>query len=143
MNQKNTKYLLSHFPDLYKQYYWDKTQTCMNWGFDVENGWFSLIKKLSRDLCKVSDKIEAIQVKEKFGMLRYYYTASELTDKQVDKIRRLVDKAENDSGKICEICGKKGKIRHDLIWIKTLCTEHYNIFNDPFKYRDYRKQKKK
>lgn len=67
MNKENTEKLLKDFPKLYRQYYDDKTQTCMCWGFDTENGWFKLIYKLSQDLTKVAPDCEASQVKQKWG----------------------------------------------------------------------------
>jgi hypothetical protein len=137
MNQKNTKKLLKDFPNLYKQYYWDKTQTCLCWGFDVLDGWYDLIYKLSEDLMKVSPECECSQCKEKFGFLRYY------VDNCNEEGHKLIDEAEKKSGTICEICGKPGKSREDLGWIKTLCLEHYDVFRDPLKYRDYRRSKGK
>lgn len=137
LNKENTKKLLKDFPSLYKQYYWEKTDTCMCWGFDFSDGWFDLIYKLSEDLLKVCPGCQASQVKEKFGGLRFY------VDYCNEEGHKLIDKAEKDSYKICEICGKPGKPREDLGWVKTLCLEHYDTFINPLEYRKYRKQKSK
>ena len=72
MNEQNTKYLLETFPDLYRQYYLSPQETCMCWGFECGDGWFEIIKKLSEDITKIDPKVEASQVKEKYGSLRFY-----------------------------------------------------------------------
>jgi hypothetical protein len=59
----------------------------------------------------------AVQVKEKFGTLRFY------TDKSTKEQDAYISFAENMSAKICEVCGKPGQ-RNDGGWIRTLCPEH-------------------
>ena len=117
MNKENTKKLLNDFPNLYKQFYWDKLNTCMCWGFDCDDGWFDLIYKLSEDIVKVCPECEACQVKEKFGGLRFY------TDNGNEEVWNLVREAEEKSFTICEICGKEGKLYTEG-WYKTKCEEH-------------------
>jgi len=133
MNQKNTNYLLKKYPKLYAQYNWDKTQTCMCWGFDVRNGWFKLIDGLSKRITKLDPegKIQASQTKEKFGGLRFYIDASGLSDEQLKEVRELINIAETKSFHICEECGKKGKLRDTAGWYKTLCERHYKQISNP------------
>lgn len=119
MNKKNTKKLLKDFPELYKQYYWDPKDTCMCWAFCCDDGWFDLIYELSKKLKRLSPETEAVQVKEKFGGLRFYF------DNTTQEGANLIQKAEKMSYNICEMCGKKGKLRNDLPWIQTLCDKHY------------------
>jgi hypothetical protein len=129
LNEKNTKKLLKDFPSLYKR-------ENLMFGIETDNGWFDLIYKLSLGLTKVSPECECSQCKEKFGSLRYYvYNCNE-------EGHKLISKAENDSYKICELCGEPGELREDLGWIKTLCLKHYDIFRDPLKYRKYRRSKR-
>jgi predicted nucleic acid-binding Zn ribbon protein len=125
LNEKNTKKLLKDFPSLYKR-------ENLMFGIETDNGWFDLIYKLSQDLMKVCPECEASQAKEKFGSLRYY------VDNCNEEGHKLIDEAEEKSATICELCGKSGKLREDLGWVKTLCLEHYDIFRDPLKYRDFR-----
>ena len=56
----------------------------------------------------------ASQVKEKFGLLRFYMTSA--TDEMYDLIREY----ENKSAHICEGCGAPGKLRGDT-WYVTQC----------------------
>jgi hypothetical protein len=88
--------------------------------FSIEcaDGWFDLLRKLCEGIEKALNKGEDIfitQVKEKFSGLRFYYSGGN------DLIDKLVEKAENDSFKICEGCGKKGKLRKLNGWLSTLC----------------------
>jgi hypothetical protein len=62
---------------------------------------------------------EVIQVKEKFGGLRFYINEG------TDEIHQRIGQAELESMKTCEITGKLGKIRTDIGWHRTLCDEEY------------------
>ena len=68
----------------------------------------------------VTEKIRqvvAVQVKEKFGGLRFYYEGGD------EYINGLSAMAESMSYVTCETCGKPGKSTSDG-WIRTLCEEH-------------------
>lgn len=85
----------------------------------VNIGWSSLIEELFSfiETHKITAKI--IQVKEKWGGLRIY---TDVIDTGLDsKIIEL----EMRSFKLCEICGKDGKLRSDG-WYKVFCDEHAN-----------------
>lgn len=84
------------------------------------SGWDALIDKLIKDLLDTGWKGDILQIKEKFGGLRFY--ASETNDKQGE----LIFKAEEESFNICEVCGKPGKLRGDR-WLATRCEEHDGI----------------
>ena len=60
----------------------------------------------------------AVQVKEKFGALRFYINAGS------DEIFKKIHSYENQSYETCETCGEKGELR--LVgWYKTLCNKHH------------------
>jgi hypothetical protein len=65
-------------------------------------------------------KIQAVQVKEKFGTLRFYTNYSD------DYIDGLIAMAENMTDVTCEECGKPGKVR-DGGWIYVACDEHTRV----------------
>lgn len=130
MNLTNTMKLVEDFPELYWQYNEPIDRTSMCWGFDVGNGWFELLYELSEKLQpivveyneKFSEVNEdyrfgVVQVKEKFGTLRYYVNGSS------DSIDALIDEYEMLSGHICDVCGKFGKLRGKG-WYYTSCDEH-------------------
>jgi hypothetical protein len=66
---------------------------------------------------EIVKQVVAIQVKEKFGGLRFYYVGG---DKIVDGMVRM---AESWADNTCEVCGNPGKPRKGG-WIRTLCNEH-------------------
>lgn len=76
------------------------------------------IDKLKNQVDEEAQKIpEVVQVKEKFGTLRFYCNGT--TDKQ----QNYIDFAESMSAVTCEVCGKPGKTVGRR-WLKTLCKEH-------------------
>jgi hypothetical protein len=87
--------------------------------FDVDEGWYELIKDLIDDLIKLGWNKQVCQVKEKFGGVRFYINEGS------DEIFKRIGNAENDSYKICEKCGEQGQFRNDIGWYLTLCDEHY------------------
>lgn len=120
MNKENTQKLVKAFPHLYKDFYVSITQSCMPWGFDCGDGWFSLIWELSEKLSKYD--VTASQVKEKYASLSYYINYGDVTNKQVDAIDAAVEEAYTKSCVTCELCGKKGKMNKNG-WLSVLCTK--------------------
>ena len=70
--------------------------------------------KLDEETLKVP---VAVQVKEKFGGLRFYVQAA------TDKHHQYITFAESMSYRICELCGAEGKTYTDG-WHTTLCDIH-------------------
>lgn len=95
-------------------------EALMAFGFECGDGWFNLIWKLCEDIekTKPAEDFEVVQVKEKFGGLRFYVTNS------TEKVFKLINIAEEESYKICEVCGKPGSVDTKKHWVKTLCEEH-------------------
>jgi hypothetical protein len=87
--------------------------------FQVSLGWNLIIKNLIQDLIRLGWNKEVIQVKEKFGGLRFYINEG------TDEIHQRIGEAELESMKTCEITGRPGKIRTDIGWHRTLCDEEY------------------
>lgn len=92
--------------------------------FECGDGWFDLIDRLCAriqfhlDKNPVLAQVEALQVKEKFGGLRFY---TNLADNDVAS---FIGEAEDESMDICEVCSST----HDVEtrgpgWIRTLCTK--------------------
>ena len=83
--------------------------------FPVGRGWRKLVTKLCKDIIAIDDKVNVLQVKEKFGGLRFYI------DKGNMKVHSLIVKAEEKSFKICEKCGTECNVTTSGEWAKTLC----------------------
>ena len=116
MNNELDDKLTKDFPMLYRQRHLPMTQTCMCWGFEVGDGWEPLIRELSEQITKLDATVQATQVKEKFGGLRFYINHA------TDEIGSLISIAESKSYYICENCGKPGTLRTDG-WYVTACDE--------------------
>lgn len=117
-NEQMNKFLQS-IGGLKNGYYADREPITDCGAFSVNNGWFSLIKKLIEDLIVLGWDKQICQVKEKFGGLRFYINGGS------DVIFYRISKAEIDSYEICEDCGEKGEMRKDLGWYLTLCDKHH------------------
>lgn len=68
-------------------------------------------------------RVEAVQVKEKYGTLRFYWDGYGMSADTHEYISGAVSFAESMSSRICEICGKTGFLRKGG-WIQTLCEDH-------------------
>jgi len=117
MKQELEEQLVKKYPKLYAQYGGDMTKTCMHWGFECGDGWFKIIDELSAKL-EPYGFVEAAQVKEKFGGLRFYTDG--VDSDSFDEIQKLIDEAEMQSYKTCERCGEPGEPKGGG-WISTLC----------------------
>ncbi|MHB1301488.1 MAG: hypothetical protein ACYCY8_11565 [Burkholderiales bacterium] len=120
MTPENAMKLYSAFPRLYRGKDRSLHESLMSWGFDCGDGWFDLIWKLSGDIEDVARKEgldpcsydwpEAMQVKAKFGTLRFHVRNSN------DQIKNLIDKASEESGRIYESNGQTRSQEPDLVW---------------------------
>jgi hypothetical protein len=105
---------------------------------NVGPGWQPLIEALHRDLSAVAPGYEIMQIKEKFGGLRYYIVLiNNVTDAQRRAAYELVDTAERASQTICEECGTTEGVTNSAAygWYRTLCVD------DRVKLDDLRKQR--
>lgn len=112
--------LYKKYPKLYRQHKLSMQETCMCWGICTGDGWYDLIDNLSAKLEAYGGKVEAVQVKEKFGGLRFYLGA--IDSEYADEIYEHVRKAEELSYKTCEQCGKPGGPKGGG-WVRTLCDD--------------------
>jgi hypothetical protein len=124
--------LVAKYPKIFADRHAPMTQTCMCWGFDCADGWYFLIDNLCACIQGYIDhnshlnipQVVAMQVKEKFGTLRFYISGGdELT-------RGMVWLADYMSGRICEICGKEGKVEVIHGWYECRCSEHSRLEKD-------------
>lgn len=100
-------------------------------------GWYNLLDEACAKIEKIleesykdypldPDGIGAFrveQIKEKFGMLRFYFSFHTHDSKAFEEITNIVDKAELDSSDICEVTGKPGEVCVAGCWFKTLSEE--------------------
>ena len=76
MKQELQNELFERYPKIFRQKDLSAQQTCMCWGIACGDGWYNLIDTLCHNIqwyAQYSNKtIEAVQVKSKFGGLRFY-----------------------------------------------------------------------
>ncbi len=82
-------------------------------------GWHDLVDKLIDDLFEVGWDGMILQIKEKFGGLRFYIGCG--TQEMFD----LIEDAEDKSITICEECGRPGTLRNGG-WLVTRCDDCNN-----------------
>lgn len=89
-------------------------------GLECDKGWYGIINPLFDYIEEYNkenpdNEIKVLQVKEKFGGLRFYISHGDET------LYKMIDKAENESLKTCEHCGSKENVIHTDRWIWTVC----------------------
>jgi len=115
--------LCGKYPKIFAERYASPMQTCMNRGFECADGWFDLIDMLCERLQFETDhnkapQVVAVQVKEKFGELRFY------TRNANERQRGMIDMAQAFSSRICDQCGNRGKTMVDGWLFMTRCAAH-------------------
>jgi hypothetical protein len=152
MNEANTQKLIQDIPALYRGALTkdDALKNLMRFGFECGDGWFRLIYDLSANIEKDAyaaglnptgeEWPKALQVKAKFGTLRFYISTSSSDSDDKDslspesvgvmlsfrpissneRIRKLISEAEAQSSTICADCGLIGTLRKTS-WLHTAC----------------------
>lgn len=117
------KKLCEDFPTLFKDRHGNPRETGLCFGIEFNEGWEPILRQLCVELVKIDKTIYFSQLKEKFGTMRAYVSGG--SSETFDEVRDIIIKYETLSSTICEDCGKPGKVRDDLGWIRTLCQDHY------------------
>lgn len=97
------------------------TESLMAFGCEHGDGWFGILDAICEALERFSrpeDQVpEAVQIKEKFGELRFYYDGGDMADYGVTGL------AENFSRQICEVTGVPGRLTSSKGYYRTLSAE--------------------
>jgi hypothetical protein len=127
MKRELDELLCKKYPKMFVNRHADMTTTAMCWGFECGDGWFNIIDQLCANIQSHIDwknkekeivpQVTVVQVKEKFGGLRFYYDGGD------DYINGLSSMAESISELTCETCGNPVK-RQGGGWVYTACEEH-------------------
>lgn len=150
MNKELQNQLAKKYPNIFRDIGGDPMQTCMAWGLECGDGWYSIIDSLcsvikntvenvkrrwSDEVPDLLFDVRAAQVKEKYGSLRFYIdidfdTREDLEDRikndimrSIESIHGSVSMAESMSHVVCENCGKTGSIDYDQMWLRCECVE--------------------
>lgn len=122
--------LCADFPQLYSVRDGDTRGSVSHFGFETGDGWFRIIDALSARLEEIieglpageRDEYYAVQVKEKFGGLRFYMNT------ETEEMSRAIEEAEGRSVVTCEMCGRPGRPT-GCGWVKTLCEAHADLIS--------------
>jgi len=153
MREELDKLLCAKYPEIFADRDKSMQETAMCWGFEHGDGWFEIINQLcaniqhhidwskknhdwdiaynekhldeQRTVREVVSQVVAVQIKEKFGTLRFYYDGG---DEAVDGMVRM---AESMSAVTCETCGSPG-VQRGGGWIRTLCDTHEAEYQNRF-----------
>ena len=121
--------LIEQYPIVFKHL--DKT------GYhNLPSGWYKIVDRLCSELSVILEEaLEAnpenpdeplfsvLQVKEKFGGLRFYYMMNTKNDELYRRIQTAVDTAEDTSYSTCQITGNIGVLCKDGSHYMTLCED--------------------
>jgi hypothetical protein len=121
--------LIEQYPIVFKHL--DKT------GYhNLPAGWYKIMNRLCSELSVILEEalevnpetpeeplFSVLQVKEKFGGLRFYYMMNTKDDELYRRIQTAVDTAEDTSYSTCQITGNIGVLCKDGSHYMTLCEE--------------------
>jgi hypothetical protein len=97
--------------------------------FKFPDGWVekriseAIENKKFKEPTEVVPQVVAVQIKEKFGSLRFDYTGG---DRYIDGIVAMLCAA---SSNICEVCGDQGQVRGLNGWLYASCESHAQSTN--------------
>jgi len=118
MKREKQEELFKAFPNLYSGHNKSIRHSLMGFGFECGDGWFDLIYKLSQKISMQFPDVKAVQVKEKYGGLRFYVSSAP------DQIFDLIEEYEKTSLTVCEQCGSStGKQQSNGSWVFTRCSK--------------------
>ena len=126
MKKELDEALCAKYPKIFANRNGDMRETCMCWGFECGDGWYTLLDELCEKLTVLVDKgvaskIIADQVKEKYGTLRFYVSTEGDPHMIVEDVIAI---AERQSSITCEVCGEYGQITSDDGWLSVRCKKH-------------------
>ena len=95
-------------------------------------GWLPIIKELNEKLSVLDPTYSILQIKEKFGGLRYYFGISKSNENHQEDAQALASQYEALSYSICEYCGSKENVSTEgrPHWVLTLCASCAEKSND-------------
>ena len=100
----------------------------IDWSLSVPYGWQTRFLEANDAILAVlatepaTAKFSVIDVKEKYGELRMYYAAENVSDAALDLIEEIINSMALATSKICSYCGKRAKYR-TTGYIVPLCEE--------------------
>ena len=123
MKEELQQKLFKKYPKIFSQVGKSPEESNMAFGIQTGDGWHWLIDQVCGEIQRLTDmghpQIVAEQIKEKFGVLRFYVQFPGASDRQFD----ILLFAERLSATICERCGSTSNVELRKIdnILTTLC----------------------
>jgi hypothetical protein len=124
MTPEKDKELCEKYPDIFENRYGNVRSHPISFGIECGDGWFNILdiacKQIqnhcnnAREYNNKDIKVKAVQVKEKFGTLRFYITGGD------GFVNGVISTVEAFSAITCEDCGSPGKL-YTTGWCVTQC----------------------
>ena len=106
---------------------WDQNVDPQWRSIDCGYGWATILLDCHRKLVSIDPEYKVVQIKEKFGTLRYYFDASKREYSR--DMQDIAFSYERESQHVCEVCGEKGELRNrknTSLFVKTVCDTHFS-----------------
>lgn len=129
MNKENSDKLRREFPRLLRKSVAHPAPLQFR-GIEAGDGWYEIIHQLLTEIeaKSVADGISkrkwprVLQIKEKFGILRFYIDISAFKVDDLELVRNMISTAAAKSAEVCEDCGAPGKL-YNAAWLHVKCAE--------------------
>lgn len=130
MDEELEKELAESYPEIFSLYHEDPENiegpppTFAIYGFECGDGWYTVIDALCESLQRRDVELTVVQVKEKFGGLRFYHDGIK-AEAERDSYMALgaIYNAQDMSKRVCEQCGNPAELRRDGGWLRARCDE--------------------
>ena len=142
MRNELQRQLVEQYPDIFEMVGSDPRDSAMAWGIECGDGWFDILDHLCRELTRTVEtidrlhpeykfRVKAVQVKEKYGTLRFYvdfHYDENINDEQMKRLTSYMDRisgaisfAESMTARTCEDCGARATMNPDEPFPIVLC----------------------
>ena len=93
---------------------------------NIDEGWYQIVVDCDKELTVIDPNYQILQIKEKFGGLRFYMTpCNNTTKEQRDKMYEVISRYEAKAAQTCEATGQPGVLMRSIGgWLKTLNPEY-------------------
>ena len=130
MNVELQRKLFENYPKIFQDKDKGIMKTCMCWGIGGPDSWYDLIDSMCKTLQWNTDQnkypqVVADQVKEKFGILRFFYHLEGNTENayKLGVIDGIIHTYEDMTAKICCKCGSHKNIQSTKGWVSYQCED--------------------
>jgi ribosomal protein S27E len=139
MDREKTKQLIEAGPTIFASYQTERTKLAayldgdgagapimpIAFGIECGDGWYELLMdailaieaEMEGMPQEERDNIQVLQVKEKFGTLRFYLSGHS------ENLEVIIEEAESRSGVTCEECGMPGRMMVKGNWMLVRCDD--------------------